>query len=196
MTEPVADPVRPVPQPPPATGQGDRQQTFTQEDVERVVGERLARERAKFRDYDDLKTKADQFEKIEAANASDLEKATKKAADEARAAMTETTNTRLVRAEVKAAAAAASFYDPGDAAALLSAQFKSVKVDEHGDVDEAAVKALVEELAKAKPHLVKATNGAARPLPGQGTPPSGSVSGKDAGLAEARKRFGAPKQTT
>lgn len=33
-------------------------QTFTQADVDRIVSERIQRERAKFADYDDLKTKA------------------------------------------------------------------------------------------------------------------------------------------
>lgn len=38
---------------------GDPQpQTFTQADVDRIVRERVQRERAKFADYDDLKTKA------------------------------------------------------------------------------------------------------------------------------------------
>lgn len=43
-------------------GNGTQQQTaegmFTQADVDRIVGERIARERSKFADYDDLKTAA------------------------------------------------------------------------------------------------------------------------------------------
>lgn len=35
-----------------------QEQTFTQADVDRIVKERVQRERAKFADYDDLKTKA------------------------------------------------------------------------------------------------------------------------------------------
>lgn len=40
--------------------QGDQQQeqTFTQADLDKIVKERVARERAKYADYDDLKTRA------------------------------------------------------------------------------------------------------------------------------------------
>ena len=40
------------------TEQG-REQAFTQADVDRIVSERIQRERAKFADYDDLKAKAE-----------------------------------------------------------------------------------------------------------------------------------------
>lgn len=49
-------------------------QTFTQEDVNRVVAERLARERGKYANYDDLKTKAAEFDKLQDANKTDLER--------------------------------------------------------------------------------------------------------------------------
>lgn len=43
----------------PADGQDqDKPQAFTQADVDRIVKERVTRERAKFADYDDLKAKA------------------------------------------------------------------------------------------------------------------------------------------
>lgn len=182
---PAVPPPTPTPEPP---------QTFTQDDVNRIVADRLAREGKKYEGFDDLKKKAGEFDKIQAENATELEKAVKKAADEARADMSSKTNTRLVRAEVKAAASAARFYDPADAAVLLQGRFSDIKVTDDGDVDEAAVKAIVEQLAKDKPHLVKSDNGRPQPLPGQGQnqlPPStGSAQGK----AEALKRFG-PKTT-
>lgn len=37
----------------------------TQADLDRIIGERLSRERAKFSDYDDLKSKAEQFQALE-----------------------------------------------------------------------------------------------------------------------------------
>jgi len=43
---------------PPADGSGDPEQAFTQADVDRIVKERVQRERAKYADYDDLKVKA------------------------------------------------------------------------------------------------------------------------------------------
>ncbi|MBP2057006.1 vacuolar-type H+-ATPase subunit I/STV1 [Lactobacillus colini] len=54
----------------------DQVKTFTQEELDQVVKERVARERAKYSDYDDLKTKAGKFDEIEEANKSELEKLT------------------------------------------------------------------------------------------------------------------------
>lgn len=195
MTSPtVPQPTAPAPT---AVPEQQPAQAFSRDDVNRIVADRLAREAKKYEGFDDLKAKAARLDEIEAQNASELDKATRRAADEARAELMTATNTRLVRAEVKAAAAARQFHDPADAPALLERRFGQVKVDDNGDVDDDAVKALVEELAKEKPHLVKASNGAApKPLAGQGTPSSGSPSGREAGLAEARRRFGEPKTTT
>lgn len=44
--------------PQPGAEQG-QEQAFTQADVDRIVGERIQRERAKFADYDDLRKKAE-----------------------------------------------------------------------------------------------------------------------------------------
>jgi hypothetical protein len=142
--------------------------------VNRIVADRLARESKKYEGFDELKDKAAKFDAIEAENATELEKAVAKAVDEARADAAKTTNAALVRAEVKALAAAAQFHDPADAAALLAEKFSTVPVDSSGQVDEAAVKALVEQLATEKPHLVRPASGTTPPprVPGQGTPPA------------------------
>lgn len=42
-----------------------QEQTFSQADVDRIVMERLSRERDKYRDYDDLKTKAEGAKTLE-----------------------------------------------------------------------------------------------------------------------------------
>lgn len=42
-----------------------QEQTFTQADVDRIVKERVQRERAKYADYDDLKAKADGAKTVE-----------------------------------------------------------------------------------------------------------------------------------
>lgn len=39
-------------------------QTFSQEDVDRIVNERLARERKKFEGFDDIKAKAEKFDAV------------------------------------------------------------------------------------------------------------------------------------
>jgi len=49
--------------------------TFTQEQVDAMIGERLSRERAKYADYEGLKAKAAQFDAAEEAAKSDLQKA-------------------------------------------------------------------------------------------------------------------------
>jgi hypothetical protein len=46
-------------------GEGREQQTITQADVDRIVKERVARERAKYADYDELKAKADGAKTVE-----------------------------------------------------------------------------------------------------------------------------------
>jgi len=55
--------------------------TFTQEEVNGIVNERLARERKKYEgvDLDELKRKAQELDQIEEANKSELEKANERA---------------------------------------------------------------------------------------------------------------------
>ena len=53
--------------------------TFTQEEVNSIVAERLGRDRQKYADYESLKEKAEQFDKLQEANKSELEKANERA---------------------------------------------------------------------------------------------------------------------
>lgn len=53
----------------------------TQADLDKAIGERLTRERAKFADYKDLKAKATKLDEIEQANQSESEKTAKRIAD-------------------------------------------------------------------------------------------------------------------
>jgi hypothetical protein len=53
--------------------------TFTQAELDRVVSDRLRREREKFSDHDDLKAKASKLAEIEEQNKSEIEKANGKA---------------------------------------------------------------------------------------------------------------------
>jgi hypothetical protein len=86
---------------------------FTQDDVDRIVAERLSRERdkaaKKYGDYDSLKEKASRLEQLEAESMSAQEKAVKAAAadTEARVRTEEQGKAakRIARAELKAAAA-------------------------------------------------------------------------------------------
>ncbi|CEP67875.1 Protein of unknown function DUF4355 [Moorella glycerini] len=60
------------------TGQGDGGQqpgkTFTQEELDRIIADRLSREREKYKDYNDLKKAAEELKKIKEAQMSEAEK--------------------------------------------------------------------------------------------------------------------------
>lgn len=64
----------------PTQDNGENQnRTFTQEEVNAIVGKRLAEEKGKFADYEALKAKASKFDEMEEANKSELQKATERA---------------------------------------------------------------------------------------------------------------------
>lgn len=68
----------------------------SQADLDRIISDRVARERAKFADYDDLKAAAGRLAEIEEANKTELDKALEKAAAaEQRLADLEAANRRL-----------------------------------------------------------------------------------------------------
>jgi len=51
----------------------------SQDDLNRIIGERVARVKSQYADYEDLKTKASAFDEAEQARLSDLDKAIKRA---------------------------------------------------------------------------------------------------------------------
>ena len=53
--------------------------TFSQADIDRIVGERLYEEKKKYGDYDELKAKAAQCDEFQEKNKTELEKANEKA---------------------------------------------------------------------------------------------------------------------
>lgn len=59
--------------------QEQQEAKFTQADLDRIVKDRLTREREKYGDYDALKAKADKFDEIEEASKTELQKATERA---------------------------------------------------------------------------------------------------------------------
>lgn len=54
--------------------------TFTQDELNAIIGERIGREREKYADYDALKEKASKFDEMEEASKTELQRATEKAA--------------------------------------------------------------------------------------------------------------------
>ena len=121
--------------------------TFTQEQVQSFVGEAVRRERAKFGDYDEIKSK---LTELTSAGQSELEKANAKAQEAAASAQKaiERANAMLIRTALTAEAARAGAVDPDVVVALLADEF-SVKDDElQGDVAKAVAK-----LLEARPYL-------------------------------------------
>ena len=62
-------------------GSGANQnKTFTQEEVNAIIGERLARQAEKYADYEDLKTKAAEYDRQQEESKTELQKAQEKSA--------------------------------------------------------------------------------------------------------------------
>lgn len=160
--DPTDPPVEPIdPDEPP--------KTFTQDELDRVVAERVARERKKaekYANYDELQTKLTALEEAEEARKkadmsdaerleSEKEEALKKAqeAEERSTARETAANQRIINAEFKALARDNNVPADRIAAALKLADLSGVTVDDEGNPQgiEDAVKALVE----ANPYLVE-----------------------------------------
>lgn len=60
-------------------GQTDTQKTFTQDELNAIVNERLKREREKYPDYAALKEKAEKYDKYEEESKTEIQKMTEKA---------------------------------------------------------------------------------------------------------------------
>jgi hypothetical protein len=124
--------------------------TFTQADVDRIVRERLARQKSQFADYEDLKTKATEYDKIAEAQKSELDKAQERAAKAEREAAEATERAQRVLTESSiVAAAAGKLADPSDAVALIDRS--AIEYGENGAPTNVA--ALIDALVETKPHL-------------------------------------------
>ena len=110
------------------------ERTFTQAEMDAIIGDRLKRERAKYADYDALKDKAAKYDEAEEASKSELQKAVEER-DRLKAEV-ERLNAERERVDAIAKAAAEHSVD----AALLSRM--------SGDVEENA-RFLAEQAAKA-----------------------------------------------
>lgn len=161
----------------PVGGTGDQSQnkTFTQEQLDAILTDRLTRERAKFADYDDLKSSAAKWLEVQEAQKSDQQKlqdrlhALETERDKALARVQET----MIRSAFVAAGAEANLVNPADAYRL--ADLDAVTIEDDGAVK--GVKAIVDKLVedgrlpiKGKP-IAPSLNGSAganqRPGAGQ-----------------------------
>jgi len=116
--------------------------------MDRVVKDRLAREREKYADHEDLKKKAARLEEIEAESQSELEKAQAAAlkAEENASKATEVANERLVKAAILSEAAKQGAKN-GEVV-LRALDRTGLTVEDNGDVSgvEEAVKSLLDEI--------------------------------------------------
>jgi hypothetical protein len=193
-------------------GEGEGgEMAFTQADVDRIVKNRLATLRAELADgkpadYDDLKAKAKKLDELEAANKTevdrlkaDLEKVTGErdtAIAERDTASTGLTTERR-RNAVIAAAAKNGAVDPNAVWTLLPQTDKdALTVGDDGLVKETEAEKPVQAFLKDRQYLVGKTPGRPKPDEAQGGRGDAGNGGKDAGLAEARKRFGEPASQT
>ena len=113
----------------------DKERTFTQAEMDAIIGDRLKRERAKYADYDELAQKAKAYDEATEASKSELQKAVEER-DKFKAKL-EAMEAEQARAEKVAKVAAENGVD-----AQLLARMS-------GDVDENAA-FLKEQLGKAK----------------------------------------------
>lgn len=141
----------------------------SQEELDRIVGQRLARERSKFADYDDLKAKAAKFDEVDSASKTELQKLQDGIAerDAKIAGLPKEIRQQAIR--FASAATRAGFLDPEDALLNLSDVDLS---------DNDAVKAALEDLKERKPHLVREEP---KPkLPAKPKPAKGKEAGAEA----------------
>ncbi|WP_340028995.1 scaffolding protein [Paenibacillus sp. FSL H7-0940] len=178
----------PTPQDPPADPQPTK--TFTQEDMDRAVTDRLARERKKYGDYDDLKAELTKLksaeeerqkaemsatERAEAERTKALERA--EAAEKEKENALSAANQRLINAEFRDVARELKLRPDAVKSALKLVDLSAVEVDGDGNVKglQDAVKALIEdnpymvEQAPVEPRTIgEPSGGEAKPLKTKG----------------------------
>lgn len=147
---------------------GSADKTFTQAELDKIVQDRLARERKKTADYGDLKKKAEAFDASEAEKLSELEKANAKLAElETRAREAEDrARTTSVRADVLAAAAGKSVDPEAVFEFLRGRDAELLELDDDGNPTNTAD--AVEKLLEKRPYLAEAgTDEDGKPTPGR-----------------------------
>ena len=123
----------------------------SQEELDRRIGPRLAREREKYADYAELKKKADEHDAAAEAAKTEHEKAVDAARKEGETGALERANTRIINAEAKVLAAQANAHNASAVVKMLD--LSSVTVGDDGEVDAKALQAKVDELKSSDPYL-------------------------------------------
>lgn len=159
-----------------------------QAQVDKILGERLAREASKYTDYDKFKAAAEELEKIKAAGMTDSEKAIKAAVDKAvadtrNAVLAETAGQRV---EASFIASAAGRLQTEALTTLLTSLDKKAFLKD-GEVDNDKVKSLIDSIAPASAEDKKVVDNARKA--GQGGDGNGANAGSTAtGAAKYAER--------
>lgn len=131
--------------------QTNTQKTFTQDDIDSAISKRLTRERAKWEkeyteklEQEKAKANMPELDRLKTEK-TELETKLKAAAD--------AVNTRLIKAEVKAQAAALGIKPERIPYLLKLADLSSIPIQEDGEVNAKAVKAELEKVLKAIPEF-------------------------------------------
>ncbi|UMR33959.1 scaffolding protein [Paenibacillus polymyxa] len=161
--------------------------TFTQDELDQVIADRIARERKKYADYDELKTKLSDFErekeerekeKMSVTERLEAEKAAAlKAAEEARNERDKAlavADRRLIDAEFRTIARELNVRTDALNDALKLADLSEVSVDDEGRPQ--GVEGVVKALIEAKPYLVEQSKSQRKEI---GGPSGGGVERPD-----------------
>ena len=142
---------------PAASAETEKQpeRTFTQAEMDAIIGDRLKRERGKYADYDELKAKAEKFDAAEEAGKSELQKAVERA--DALAKELEAVKAKQARLDLIAAVAK----DTGVDADLLGAMNGTTEDEVKANAELLKAKFAAVPGYKPDPH----DNGGARPEP-------------------------------
>lgn len=193
------NPVDPPAADPPKDPEPPKKIELTQEEFDAKIAERLARERKKFADYDDVKTKLATLEQAEEerkkaamsekerleSEKADAERKAQEAADERDKALT-AANQRLVKAEFKALARELGIRTDALEDAYKLADLAGVKVDDDGNVE--GVKDVIEALVAAKPYLAEQKKQPRQIGDPNNPPPGDEIKTLEQQLEDAKKR--------
>lgn len=152
----------------------------SQADLDRIIQERISRERAKFADYDQVKAEAEQ---LRALAQTEQDKAAAKAREEALAEANGKAVPRVVRAEFKAAAK--GVLDKEQLDALLEDVDLTKYAGSDGEPDEEKI---ARKIAAFAPKKDDQQQQRPRDL-GQGQRPGVNQTARELGAAEAARRF-------
>lgn len=158
---------------------GGSSKSFSQDDVNRIIEERLSRERAKYADYNDLRAAKAELDKIKQSQMSEMEKLTKAASENERRAIA--AEGRIAQMEIRA-----DFVEKAVAAGVTDIKLAYLAAQAEGllgayDPDKGVGKHDFAELKKRYPNLFRAGAG--------GSADGGAGAGQTAGSGKSMNEF-------